>query len=385
MAPESRPARIALLLQHLGDGGVERCFLNLARGFAERGIGADLYLHQIAAEGLLETSPGAGLVRLQGRSPAQRRVELANVLPARGTGVVLTAKEEDFRLISDTRRQMINPPASVMVASLNYTGQLLGRRAGPWRRWQRYRQVRKQFGPADRVFCVSEGVARDMAQILQRPLSELPVLPNPVVTPELERLSHAPVDHRWLQADQPPLVLGVGRLSRIKNFPLLLRAFAKARRELAMHLMILGEGKQRPELLRLARQLGIAEDVELLGFQANPYPYMRGADLFVLSSSWEGFGNVLVEAMACGTPVASTDCPSGPSQILQGGRYGALVPVDNDDALARAILTSLRHPPPAPLLAEAIHPYTLENSVSAYLLALGFRLPPNDLAVNSQL
>jgi glycosyltransferase involved in cell wall biosynthesis len=385
MPPESPSARIALLLQHLGDGGVERCFLNLARGFAERGIGADLYLHRIAAEGLLETSPGAALVRLPGRSPAQRREELASSLSARGASVVLTAKEEDFRLISDTRRQMIDPPESVMVASLDYTGQLLGRRAGPWRRWQRYRQVRRLFGPADRVFCVSEGVAQDMAQILQRPLSELPVLPNPVVTPELERLSHIPLDHRWLLADQPPLVLGVGRLSRIKNFPLLLRAFAKARREQAMHLMILGEGKQRPELLRLAHQLGIAEDVELPGFQANPYPYMRGADLFALSSSWEGFGNVLVEAMACGTPVASTDCPSGPSQILQGGRYGALVPVDNDDALARAILTSLRNPPPAPLLAEAIQPYTLHNSVSAYLLALGFTLPPADLAAKSQL
>jgi glycosyltransferase involved in cell wall biosynthesis len=385
MAPDSPPARIALLLQHLGDGGVERCFLNLARGFAERGIRTDLYLHQVAAEGLLETSPGAGLVRLQGRSASQRREELANLLRSEGTGVVLTAKEEDFRLISDTCRRMDSPPRSVMVASLDYTGQLRGRRAGRWRRWRRYRQVRKLFDRADRVFSVSEGVAQDMAHILQRPLSELPVLPNPVVTPELERLSRVAVNHRWLQEDQPPLVLGVGRLSRIKNFPLLLHAFAKARRELAMHLLILGEGKQRRELLQLANRLGVAEDVELLGFQANPYPYMRGADLFVLSSSWEGFGNVLVEAMACGTPAASTDCPSGPGQILQGGRYGALVPVDDDDALARAIVTSLRNPLPARALEEAVRPYTLENSVSAYLRALGFPPPSGDLAANNQL
>jgi glycosyltransferase involved in cell wall biosynthesis len=385
MAIEPPARRIALLLQRLGDGGVERCFLNLARGFAAHGIDADVYLHEIGAEGLLETSPGARLARLHARSPTGRRTELANALRERETDIVLTAKEEDFRLISAVGRSLEQAPRSVMVASLDYTGQLLGRRAGALRRWQRYRQVRKLFSPADQVFCVSEGVAQDMARILRRPLLDLPVLPNPVVTPELETLSHAPVQHRWLGPDQPPLILGVGRLSRIKNFALLLRAFARARREMAMHLMVLGEGKQRQELLRLADGLGIKQDVAFPGFQSNPYPYMRGADLFVLSSSWEGFGNVLVEAMACGTPAVSTDCPSGPKQILQGGRFGTLVPVGDEDALASAILASLRQPPSAKLLTQAVLPYTLENSVLAYLRALGFTAPPGNLAANHPL
>jgi glycosyltransferase involved in cell wall biosynthesis len=382
MAAVDQGGQITLLLQHLEDGGVERCFLHLARGFTERGIASELHVHQVVAERLLETSPGARLVRLGGRTPAQRSVELAHRLEVSRTNVVLTAKDEDFRLISQARRQMARPPRSVMVASLDYSGQLRGRRAGPWRRWRRYREVRRLFGAADEVFCVSEGVARDMGRILRRPLAELPVLPNPVVTPELERLSRAPVSHRWLAADQPPLVLGVGRLSRIKNFPLLLRAFAQARRALPMHLLILGEGKQRGELARLADHLGITADVELMGFQANPYPFMRAADLFVLSSSWEGFGNVLVEAMACGTPVVATDCPSGPSQILQGGRYGALVPVDDVDALARAMVAALRNPLPATLLAEAVEPYTLEKSVLAYLRALGLAPSATNLAAS---
>ncbi len=385
MGTEPPGGRVALLLQRLGDGGVERCFLNLARGFAAHGIDADLYLHEIAAEGLLETSPGARLVRLRGRSPTERRTELANALRESKTDTVLTAKEEDFRLISAVVRGLEQAPRSVMVASLDYTGQLLGRQAGVFRRWQRYRQVRKLFGPADQVFCVSAGVAQDMARILRRPLSDLPVLPNPVVTPELDTLSRVPVQHRWLEPGQPPLILGVGRLSRIKNFALLLRAFAKARREMVMHLMILGEGKQRQELQGLADRLGITRDVAFPGFQSNPYPYMRGADLFVLSSSWEGFGNVLVEAMACETPAVSTDCRSGPSQILQGGRFGKLVPVGDDDALASAILTSLRQPPSAELLMQAVLPYTLENSVLAYLRALGFAPAPGDLAANHQL
>ena len=376
MNADRREGRIALLLQHLGDGGVERCFLNLARGFADRGISADLYVHEVSDEGLLETTPGVRLSRLRGESPAQRGAGLADLLLARNTGVVLSAKEEDCRLISEVCRSMQKPPRSVMVASLDYTGQLRGRRAGPWQRWRRYRQVRRLFGRADQVFCVSEGVARDMGRILRRPLDQLPVLPNPVVTPELDALSRAPVEHPWLQAGQPPVVLGVGRLSRIKNFPLLVRAFAKARREMEMHLMILGEGKQRTELMRLASELGVTEDVELAGFQVNPYPYMRHADLFVLSSLWEGFGNVLVEALACGTAAVSTDCPSGPSQILQGGKYGALVPVDDADALAGAIVASLRNPPPTAFLAEAVLPYTLEHSVSAYLEALGLAAPP---------
>jgi len=385
MTVDVAPGHIALLLQHLQDGGVERCFLNLARGFAGRAVASDLFVHRVIAEGLLESSPGAPIAQLSGQSVAARAEQLAQEFQTRRTRVVLSAKEEDFDLVDAARRQMERPPLSVMVASLDYSGQLAGRRAGAWRRWRRYREIRRRFGAADRVFCVSEGVAQDMAYILRRPIGEFSVVPNPVVTPELDGLSRVPLEHPWFEPGQPPVVLGVGRLSRIKNFSLLLRAFAEARHGASMRLMILGDGKQRQDLQRLAERLGIADDVELRGFEANPYPYMRAAALFALSSAWEGFGNVLVEAMACGTPAVATDCPSGPRQILQDGRFGALVPIDDVGALAQAIIRSLQDPLPTTQLAEAVAPYTLENSVTAYLRALDCALPPADRAASHQL
>ena len=138
-----------------------------------------------------------------------------------------------------------------------------------------------------------------------------------------------------------------------------------------LRLLILGDGKQRGELLRLAARLGVADDVALPGFVLNPYVYMRRAGLFVLSSLWEGFGNVLVEAMACGTPVVATDCPSGPAEILGGGKYGPLVPIGNDVVLAEAIEETLRSPLSEAVLKEGAAPYSLASSTAAYLEALG--------------
>ncbi|MDX1656566.1 MAG: glycosyltransferase, partial [Candidatus Competibacteraceae bacterium] len=140
---------------------------------------------------------------------------------------------------------------------------------------------------------------------------------------------------------------------------------------LGVRLAILGEGKLRAELERLAGQLGIARRVALLGFRENPYAFMAKADLFVLSSEREGNPNVLVEALAVGTPAVATDCPSGPREILAGGRYGTLVPMDDEQALAEAILATLQNPPPAELLREAVRDFTLERSSAAYLKAFG--------------
>jgi glycosyltransferase involved in cell wall biosynthesis len=371
----SEPAgksRIALLLQDLADGGVESCFVNLARGFADRAIPTDIYVRRILDERRIAALNKAELCRLDESRGADSTKALAQHLDSRKPEVLLAAKEEDCRLAIEARARSGVPVSIVMVASLDYSGQLEGRGASPWRRWRRYRQVRRLFREADRVVCVSEGVAQDMARILRRPVAELPALPNPVVTPELASLAATPVDDPWFRKGDPPVVLGAGRLSRIKNFSLLVTAFARARRERPMRLVILGDGKQRSALLRLAARLGVAGDVSLPGFRTNPYPYMRQADLFVLSSLWEGFGNVLVEALACGTPVVATDCPSGPSQILRNGKYGALVPSNDADALAAAMLATLENPTPPDLLAEAIAPYTLESSVSAYLEAIGY-------------
>src|SRR5262249_43075680 len=146
--------------------------------------------------------------------------------------------------------------------------------------------------------------------------------------------------HPWFRPSAPPVVLGAGRLHAQKDFPTLLRAFAQVRAKREARLMILGEAKcaeYRTELMALAAQLGIADDVMLPGFVANPFAYMARAAVFVLSSAWEGLPTVLIEALASGCPVVSTACPSGPREILENGKYGPLVPVGDDTALANAI------------------------------------------------
>jgi len=233
--------------------------------------------------------------------------------------------------------------------------------------------LRNYFPRNDGIISISSGVAEDLAGLLgwPWPTPRIQLAPNPVVTPELYALAAEPLDHPWLTAGQPPVILGVGRLEPQKDLASLLRAFATVRRQRPCRLVILGEGKQREELQRLAAELGIAVDLNMPGFVANPYAWMSRANLVVMSSSWEGFGNVLAESLATGTPVVSTDCPSGPSEILEGGRWGPLVPVGDHDALARAMLATLEAPPAADDLRQAARRYTLENSASRYLEIMG--------------
>jgi glycosyltransferase involved in cell wall biosynthesis len=231
--------------------------------------------------------------------------------------------------------------------------------------------MRRFYPRADTVIAVSRGVARDVATLAGIPLDRIHVVPNPVVTAELLTMAAAAVDHPWFAPGAPPVIVGAGGLRRQKDFPTLLRAFARIRRQKLLRLVVLGEGRQRGRLESLAKELGIADDFSLPGFVTNPYAYMSKSSLFVLSSLWEGSPNVLTEALAVGTPVVATDCESGPREILQGGRYGALVPVGDVDALARAMGETLDNPLDSGALRSASEPYTLEASTVKYLAALG--------------
>ena len=191
---------------------------------------------------------------------------------------------------------------------------------------------------ADRVVAVSHGVADDLAETTGLPRDRVLVVGNPVVTPEVRSKAEQPATHPWLlDPDGPPVILGVGRLSPQKNFALLLRAFAQVRSERDARLLILGEGPKRAELEKLAKELDISKDLSMPGFVDNPYAEMAAADVFALSSEYEGLPTVLIEALFCDTPVVSTDCKAGPRQILDDGVHGKLVPVGDLDALVTAL------------------------------------------------
>lgn len=217
----------------------------------------------------------------------------------------------------------------------------------------------------------SHGVAQDIQNYLRKNIGNLEVVPRPLVSKEMIERKEPLPNHQWFLSKHAPIILGVGELSYRKDFATLIRAFAQVRKHKDCRLVILGEGKRRAALEQLSYQLGIRTHIDFLGYISDPYPYIFHADLLALSSLWEGLPVVLVEALALGTPVVSTACPSGPQEVLQNGKYGKLVPVGNHEKLAQAIVDTLKNPFPSSFLQQAIIPYTVENSTAAYLKAMG--------------
>jgi len=241
----------------------------------------------------------------------------------------------------------------------------------PFSRFFRRLPPRLTYRMADAVVAVSKGVARDLAAMTGLCESSITVIPNPVITPDLFDRAAMPSGHPWIKtgAEDPekPVILGMGRLTRQKDFQTLVRAFGIVKAHRPCRLIILGEGGDRPKLEALAADLGLSRDVSLPGFAANPYSYLSRASLFVLSSAWEGSPNALTEALALGVPVVSTNCPSGPREILEDGTYGPIVPVGDHKALAKAMLRTLDAPLEKGLLRKAARAYTQEEASRRYL------------------
>ena len=236
------------------------------------------------------------------------------------------------------------------------------------RREKLYLSLTRWFYPyADHIIAVSEGVRTDLAQAIHLPPERIQRIYNPVITPEIPQQAQSPLDHDWFLQDAPPVVLGVGRLSAEKDFSTLIRAFAEVRRERNVRLMILGEGDERPQLEALIRTLGLQDGVLLPGFVDNPFAYMAKAQVIVLTSIFEGFGNVLVEALGCGATIVSTDCPTGPREILADGQYGQLVPVGDVSAVAQAINQALDNPASPEIQRQRAADFSVERIIQQYI------------------
>jgi glycosyltransferase involved in cell wall biosynthesis len=234
--------------------------------------------------------------------------------------------------------------------------------------------MRRYYPRADRIVTVSRDLAAELRDFAGIPQERITALYNAVVDDDLYAAAKEEPDHPWLKPGAPPVILGVGRLVPRKGFDVLLRAFARVLRNRPARLIILGHGKTTDkgdvctaELNALTQELGIANAVSLPGFQRNPFAYMARARVFVLPSWFEGLPGVLIQAMACGCPVVSTDCPTGPREILEGGRHGPLVPVGDDKAMAAAIEGVLNAPPPAVEPQALVHLYSTAAATKSYL------------------
>lgn len=231
--------------------------------------------------------------------------------------------------------------------------------------------IRALYPRAEGIIAVSNGVGTDLQKFVQKPL-RLRTIYNPVVTRDFFGRREGPPPHRWLEPGEPPVVIAIGRLTKQKNYPLLLRACANAFQESSGRLLILGDGNERNTLENLADTLGIKPFIDFVGFVPDPLPFLARAHVYVLSSDWEGLPNALIEALACRVPVISTDCPSGPREILEDGLHGSLVPCGDLTALTRAVVRALDGSHPVPM-ESASHRFSAKVAAKSYLDFMEFR------------
>jgi glycosyltransferase involved in cell wall biosynthesis len=330
--------RIAFFIPDLRGAGAERAVCNLLIELAKRDPRPALDLVLVSATG----------VYLKEIPAAVRIIDL-------GKGRAITSILPLVRYLRENRPSFL----IANLSHLNITASIANRLAGagsalilvehdilpparfPGKQWFVQWLMRKLYPHAAGIVAVAKNTASHIEHRLGLPAGRVRSIYNPVVNDELLRLAAMPVMHPWLGKKGIPVFLGVGRLVKKKDFTMLIKAFSLVRQQRAARLIILGEGELREELEGYIGQLGLQEDIVLPGFAKNPYAYMAQCDVFVLSSWWEGLANVLIEAMACGCPVISTDCPGGPREILQDGEFGMLVPVGDADAMARAMIRTL--------------------------------------------
>ncbi len=369
--------RLALFSSDLAGGGAQRTALTLAKGFARRSCRVDLVLVHPAGPLLSQLPPSLRPValcpwwsHLPGAKKAKRKwmvaastFPLASYLRREKPHILLSTANHVNRAALWAWLFAGKPTGLVLRISNHLSRPAIHHRFRLW-------QARHLYPYAQALIAVSQSVAEDVAWTLDLPRSHITTIYNPVVTPELQKKALAPLEHPWFTPSSPPVILGVGRLVAQKDFATLIRAFARLRSQRPARLMILGEGKKRAKLQSLAQELGVAQDVSLPGFVANPFPYMVRASVFVLSSAWEGLPGALIEAMACGCPVVSTDAPGGAAEILEGGTYGPLVPVGDDQALAEAMLRVLESPTDRKRLQARASLFSVEGAVEQYLQVL---------------
>jgi glycosyltransferase involved in cell wall biosynthesis len=359
---------VALFLPSLTVGGAERMMVNLARGLSDRGYDVDMVLVN-AVGGFIERVPDSvrivdlnasrvlnslpGLIRyLRNSSPS---VLLSTITPSN----VIAAWATSFPGVTTRHVVRVARPESE-AAKIQENTQKERITAILARYW---------YPRADHVVAISEGVADDLRQNTVISEENLSVIHNPVLTEDLQLQATESVDHPWFNAEIP-VVLGVGRLVDQKDFSTLIRGFSILRENHHAKLVIYGDGEKREELENLVDDFNIINDVMLPGFTNNPYKYMANSDIFVNSAKHEGFGNVIIEAMACGCPVVATDCPGAPAELLGHGKYGRLSNIGDPESLAMEMEAMLENPINKSVLKKRADDFRLKTAMDSYTSVL---------------
>lgn len=395
--------RIAVIFSHfrhfLGEGGVERMRWNLIPEFVRRGISVDIV--GLRPEGF-ERIPkinGVNVIKVRSYNSFISRYyalkyakswwrELLRpiLLPIRidpcmqrlpGLISYLRSNNPDLLIVGKPQENLTTMIAKSAVSTktqivLSQHGILshefsMKRRQKTWR-WRYVSPLlRNAYMEAKAIVAVSNGVAKDLKSTLNLPSDKIKVVYNPIIDKDFFARMNESIEHPWLTNRTNPVLLNVARMDQMKDQQTLLKAFALARERREIYLILLGSGREFAQLQDTANKLNISRYVDMPGYKNNPLPYMVHADALVHTSRHEGFGNVLVEALGCGCPVISTDCYSGPAEILENGLYGKLVPVGDHEAVCKAILETLDSPPHKEKLRSRACEFSSQKTADEYL------------------
>ena len=354
---------IAFVLPSLRGGGAERVMLNIVRGLCEKGYSIDLVL--VKSEGIFRKNVPSRvrIIDLDSKRASTSLFGLVKYLDTQKPSIVFPSLPHISvvtllaRLFSRSRPIIVPIEHNTLSQSVLHADTLRGRLLPHF--------MRITYTHADRIVAVSKGVGNDLIKSLTIDSSTVSVIYNPVITKDLITSSFDTTDHPWLNNSNYPVIIGAGRLTQAKGFDDLVNAFALLRSNRPARLILIGEGPEESNLKQLIESHGLEGDISMPGFVSNPYVYFRRSSIFVLSSLWEGLPTVLIEALACGTRIISTDCPSGPKEILENGQWGALVPVNDIFSLAEKMSNLLDQPKPQ-TNSSAWKKFTIGNSTKEY-------------------
>lgn len=351
--------KVSLFIHSFRGGGAEKMMVTIGNELQHRGYSIELVLVNSSGPYKSRVDPSIPVIEVGGENTLEIQYNLWKHLRSSNSEVLLSTMEIPNIVSVVATRWPNSIPVILRVANINSMKNRHGR----------YRLIpflkRLTYQRAEAIVTISDGVAVDLSKVTGINRQEMKTIYNPAYNSEISKKSCQPVDHTWLD-DEKRVVIGVGNMKPQKNFSTLLRAVGYLQLWKDTHLIILGKGDLRDELIQQATNLGIRKRVSFPGFVDNPYAYMAKADVFVLSSAWEGFGNVIVEAMACGTPVVCTDCPGGPAEILDNGEYGPLVPVGDEKSMAEAIKKMLENPTESDVLISRAKDFMMEKIVDQY-------------------
>jgi glycosyltransferase involved in cell wall biosynthesis len=359
-----------MFVEHLGSGGAEKVAVNLANGLAARGFSVDMLMWRGGGVNEKDLAPNVGVINFSGagskKPGALGAISLLAKYHRRYRPVTVFAHLEKPSIVAIIAGLLAGSRVTIPCIHIDLI--TYAKINHPIKRGILNAAVMVFYPLAPRVIAVSQGAADAAKRLIFLSKKSVHVIYNGFDLSRLKAISLREVAQPWLNIRDVPVIISCGRLQQQKAFDVLLRAFAALRGKRAARLIILGEGPEHERLRGLAGTLGIAADVMLPGFVPDPISWFAKSDLFVMSSRCEGHPLVLIEALVSGVPVISTDCPSGPREVLGDGRFGELVAVDDVDALSAAMSRAIETRPAIDQAAVAEHlkKFSLTGMIDGY-------------------